>query len=119
MNLFQSSQNQRTCICSLLYRLNSFFLLNLVHTSYCKCDGLLSGLINIQPDNVIMTLFIPLFIYVFINQAFSSVTYTMPSGPELSTGRMDPRAGSGRVTILPDFGGSGRIGSGRVSTSDF
>ena len=34
--------------------------------------------------------------------------------PELSTGRMDPRVGSGRVTILPDFGGSGR-----VSTSDF
>ena len=33
---------------------------------------------------------------------------------ELSTGRMDPRVGSGRVTILPDFGGSGR-----VSTSDF
>ena len=37
---------------------------------------------------------------------------------ELSTGRMDPRVGSGRVgsgrvTILPDFGGSGR-----VSTSD-
>ena len=26
---------------------------------------------------------------------------------ELSTGRMDPRVGSGRVTILPDFGGSG------------
>ena len=36
------------------------------------------------------------------------------SRPELSTGRMDPRVGSGRVTILPDFGGSGR-----VSTSDF
>ena len=39
--------------------------------------------------------------------------------PELSTGRMDPRVGSGRVgpgrvTILPDFGGSGR-----VSISDF
>ena len=39
--------------------------------------------------------------------------------PELSTGRMDPLVGSGRVglsrvTILPDFGGSGR-----VSTSDF
>ena len=33
---------------------------------------------------------------------------------ELSTGRMDPRVGSGRVTILPDFGGSGR-----VSTLDF
>ena len=38
---------------------------------------------------------------------------------ELSTGRMDPRVGSGRigsgrVTILPDLGGSGR-----VSTSDF
>ena len=38
---------------------------------------------------------------------------------ELSTGRMDPRVGSGRVgpgrvMILPDFGGSGR-----VSTSDF
>ena len=43
---------------------------------------------------------------------------------ELSTGRMDPRVGSGRVgsgrvgsgrvTILPDFGGSGR-----VSISDF
>ena len=30
---------------------------------------------------------------------------------ELSTGRMDPRVGSGRVTILPDFGGSGRVGS--------
>ena len=41
------------------------------------------------------------------------------SGSELSTGRMDPRVGSGRVgsgrvgsgrvTILPDFGGSGRV----------
>ena len=35
---------------------------------------------------------------------------------ELSTGRMDPRVGSGRVgsgrvTILLDFGGSGRVGS--------
>ena len=33
---------------------------------------------------------------------------------ELSAGRMDPRpglVGSGRVTILPDFGGSGRFGS--------
>ena len=28
--------------------------------------------------------------------------------PEFSTGRMD-RVGSGRVTILPDFGGSGRV----------
>ena len=27
---------------------------------------------------------------------------------KLSTGRMDPRVGSGRVTILPDFGGSGQ-----------
>ena len=27
---------------------------------------------------------------------------------ELSTGRMDPRVGSGRVTILPDFVGSGQ-----------
>ena len=36
---------------------------------------------------------------------------------ELSTGRMhDPQVGSGRVTILLDFGGSGR--PGRVSTSD-
>ena len=24
---------------------------------------------------------------------------------------MDPRVGSGRVTILPEFGGSGRVGS--------
>ena len=32
---------------------------------------------------------------------------------------MDPRVGSGRVTILPDFVGSGRVGSGRVRTSDF
>ena len=37
---------------------------------------------------------------------------------ELSTGRMDPRVGSGRVgsgrvTILPDFGGSGRVGLGQ------
>ena len=30
---------------------------------------------------------------------------------ELSTRRMDPRVGSGRVTILPDFGGSGWVGS--------
>ena len=35
---------------------------------------------------------------------------------ELSTDRMDlrvgsGRVGSGRVTILPDFGGSGRVGS--------
>ena len=32
-------------------------------------------------------------------------------GSELSTGRMDPRVGSGRVTILPDCGGSGRVES--------
>ena len=32
-------------------------------------------------------------------------------GAELSTGRMDPRVGSGRVTISPEFGGSGRVGS--------
>ena len=38
----------------------------------------------------------------------------MVTSPELSTGRMDPRVGSGKVTILPEFGGSGR-----VSTSDF
>ena len=30
---------------------------------------------------------------------------------ELFTGRMDPRVGSGRITILPDFGG--RVGSGQ------
>ena len=52
-----------------------------------------------------------------------------PGRAELSTGRMDPRVGSGRVgsgrvgsgrvMILPDFGRSGRVGSGRVSTSDF
>ena len=34
--------------------------------------------------------------------------------PELSTGRMDPRVGSGH-----DFAGFWRVGSGRVSTSDF
>ena len=33
------------------------------------------------------------------------------SDTELSTGRMDPRVGSGRVTILSDFGGSGLVGS--------
>ena len=46
----------------------------------------------------------------------------MKARAELSTGRMDPRVGSGRVGSgrvgsghdLPDFGGSGR-----VSTSDF
>ena len=33
---------------------------------------------------------------------------------------MDPRVGSDRVTILPDFGGSGRVESAvRISTSDF
>ena len=35
-------------------------------------------------------------------------------GTELSTGRMDPRVGSGH-----DFAGFWRVGSGRVSTSDF
>ena len=42
--------------------------------------------------------------------------------PELSTGRMDPRVGSGRVgsgrvgwvTILPDFGGSGRVSTSNL-----
>ena len=38
-------------------------------------------------------------------------TFFNMSTPELSTGRMDPRVGSGRVTIFPDFGGSGRVGS--------
>ena len=31
--------------------------------------------------------------------------FVCPSISEFSTGRMDPRVGSGRVTILPDFGG--------------
>ena len=38
---------------------------------------------------------------------------------ELSTGRMDPRVGSGRVGSGHDFAGFWRVGSGRVSTSDF
>ena len=45
---------------------------------------------------------------------------------ELSTGRMDPRVGSGRVGFGSgrvgsghDFAGFWRVGSGRVSTSDF
>jgi hypothetical protein len=32
----------------------------------------------------------------------------MHNRAKLSTGRMDPQVGSGRVTILPDFGGSGQ-----------
>ena len=45
---------------------------------------------------------------------FFMLIYISPQGnAELSTGRMDPRVGSGRVTILPDFGGSGRVGSGQ------
>ena len=53
--------------------------------------------------------------YIFICEpALCPVLYYAVS--ELSTGRMDPpvgsgRVGSGRVTILPDFGGSGRVGS--------
>ena len=39
--------------------------------------------------------------------------------PELSTGRMDPRVGSGRVGSGHEFAGFWRLGSGRVSTSDF
>ena len=39
--------------------------------------------------------------------------------PELSTGRMDPRVGSGRIGSGHDFAGIWRVGSGRVSTSDF
>ena len=38
---------------------------------------------------------------------------------ELSTGRMDPRVGSGRVGSGHDFVGFWRVGSGRVSTLDF
>ena len=38
----------------------------------------------------------------------------IPHTAELSTGRMDPRVGSGH-----DFAGFWRVGSGRVSTSDF
>ena len=34
-------------------------------------------------------------------------------------GRMDPRVGSGRVGSGHDFAGFLRVGSGRVSTSDF
>ena len=47
-----------------------------------------------------------LFFYLF-NTDTNTVT------AELFLGRMDPGVGSGQVTILPDFGGSGR-----VSTSD-
>ena len=39
--------------------------------------------------------------------------YSDDDNAELSTGRMDPQVGSGRITILPDFGGSGRVGSGQ------
>ena len=47
--------------------------------------------------------------------AFSSeqICQRLVYNTELSTGRMDLRVGSGRVTILPDFGGSGRVGSGQ------
>ena len=38
---------------------------------------------------------------------------------ELSTGRMDPRVGSDRVGSGHDFARLWRVGSGRVSTSDF
>ena len=41
-------------------------------------------------------------------------TFILYDCSELSTGRMDPQVGSGRVTFLPDFSGTGR-----VSTSDF
>ena len=34
-------------------------------------------------------------------------------GPELSTGRMDPRVGSGRVGSGHDFAGFWRVGSGQ------
>ena len=40
-----------------------------------------------------------------------SVAGKVDSRPELPTGQMDPRVGSGWVTILPDFGGLGRVGS--------
>ena len=36
--------------------------------------------------------------------------------PELSTGRMDPRVGSGRVGSGHDFAGFLRVGSGRVGS---
>ena len=39
--------------------------------------------------------------------------------PELSTGRMDPRVGSGRVGSRFCRISAGRVGSGRVSTLDF
>ena len=38
---------------------------------------------------------------------------------ELSPGRMDPRVESGRVESGHDFAGFWRVGSSRVSTSDF
>ena len=62
-------------------------------------------------QNDVMTVLIDLLSVESRNSCLSEASSVISS--ELSTGRMDPRVGSGRVTILPDFGGSGR-----VSTSD-
>ena len=64
-------------------------------------------------------------LFIFWIDLFSkhNEMYTVAQS-ELSTGRMDPRVGSGRVGSGRvgsgyDFAGFWRFGSGRVNTSDF
>ena len=49
----------------------------------------------------------------------NSRTFFHVNGAEMSTGRMDPRVGSGRIGSGLDFAGFWRVGPSRVSTSDF
>ena len=55
--------------------------------------------------------------YCYIFFAHSKTILNRGLISELSTGRMDPRVGSGRVGSGHDFAGFWRVGSGRVGSA--
>ena len=72
---------------------------------FIKCAVLLGRSSNSMQSKVIETIY-PNFLLFILTQSCPRVGWTRGSG-RVGSGRV----GSGRVTILPNFGGSGRVGS--------
>ena len=67
-----------------------------------------------------ISIFLILVTYIIIFRVIFKIEFIKCVGPELSTGRMDPRVGSGRVgsdRSGHDFAGFWRVGSGRVGSA--